>query len=283
MAPRNRVGFTLVELLVVVAIISVLIGLMVPAVIAARDRARVTQCAQRQGELGKAMLTYESTKGYFPGYINVLHGNTVSWAPLMLPYVNRNDLWVGTGTDTNTKGWRTGGTSLTARIDQFVCPSDESTGPCLLSFVVNVGTNTTSGSVTGVFRDRTPSSKTRSVSTSDMASASRRPMIAETRWSAPTDMNQTDYKDPDSSFSRLWNSTGTDATNGVTAVRFGFVWPNDVRPVLRPPRSTGTAAGAMYPIHANVINITFCDAHTETLAAEDPDAACDKFDNTVIK
>jgi prepilin-type N-terminal cleavage/methylation domain-containing protein/prepilin-type processing-associated H-X9-DG protein len=59
-------GFTLVELLVVIAIIGVLIALLLPAVQAAREAARRSQCANNITQLSKAMLNYESSNKGLP-------------------------------------------------------------------------------------------------------------------------------------------------------------------------------------------------------------------------
>src|SRR4029079_16471662 len=59
-------GFTLVELLVVIAIIGILVALLLPAIQAAREAARRSQCVTKVRQLGLAVLNYESARKVLP-------------------------------------------------------------------------------------------------------------------------------------------------------------------------------------------------------------------------
>ena len=90
-----RRGFTLVELLVVIAIIGILIALLLPAVQAAREAARRSQCTNNLKQLGLAMHNYHDTHKVFPyGYrgSGTFHDRG-TWMQQMLPYIEQGPLY----------------------------------------------------------------------------------------------------------------------------------------------------------------------------------------------
>ena len=124
-------GFTLIELLVVIAIIAVLISLLLPAVQAAREAARRTQCINNMKQIGLAMHNYESTHGTFaPGKKGCCWG---TWTVFILPYLESGNMFnawnnVGTYDNAATDPFRYSGagnfTVTNTRISAYTCPSD---------------------------------------------------------------------------------------------------------------------------------------------------------------
>ncbi len=84
-------GFTLVELLVVIAIIGVLIALLLPAVQAAREAARRTQCTNNLKQIGLALHNYESSYRVFPPAYSRRPGHNM--LTFILPYLEQKPVY----------------------------------------------------------------------------------------------------------------------------------------------------------------------------------------------
>jgi prepilin-type N-terminal cleavage/methylation domain-containing protein len=98
-----KTAFTLVELLVVITIIGILIALLLPAVQAAREAARQTQCRNNIKQLGLGWMSHENVHGYFPtggwgwGWIGdpdrgFSKKQPAGWAYNIQPYIEQQTL-----------------------------------------------------------------------------------------------------------------------------------------------------------------------------------------------
>ncbi len=107
----RKFGFTLVELLVVIAIIGILVALLLPAIQAAREAARRTECANNLKQIGLGAMNHEASHGFMPsggwGFLWLGHPERGTgprqpggWIYQVLPFVekaNIHDLGAGTG------------------------------------------------------------------------------------------------------------------------------------------------------------------------------------------
>lgn len=129
---RFRRGFSLVELLVVIAIVGMLVALLLPAVMAARESARRTQCTNNLKQMGVACQQYhDATRSFPPGYCAAgayIDGATDmspgwGWQAFLLPYIEQRPVYesinfcLGIEYPANAKAVQTA-------IPLYVCPSD---------------------------------------------------------------------------------------------------------------------------------------------------------------
>jgi len=127
-ARGNRRGFTLVELLVVIAIIGILVGLLLPAVQAAREAARKMSCRNNLKQLALAMTNYESAFKCLPpstvvDFRTSLTANNLAWGVhgRILPFIEQESL---SKLVDLTQGWDSQMAISQVKVSVFSCPSD---------------------------------------------------------------------------------------------------------------------------------------------------------------
>jgi prepilin-type N-terminal cleavage/methylation domain-containing protein/prepilin-type processing-associated H-X9-DG protein len=89
----HRRAFTLVELLVVIAIIGILVALLLPAIQAAREAARRTQCVNNLKQIGIALHNFHDTYKSFPIGQTDDDGDNISFRAYLLPFMEQQVLW----------------------------------------------------------------------------------------------------------------------------------------------------------------------------------------------
>ena len=140
----GRIGFTLIELLVVVSIIGLLCALLLPAVQAAREAARRTQCANNLRQIGLALHSYEASNRSFPlnwrsprvdpnlGLPYYIAARPYSALVRLLPFLEQQPLYASINFDVETFPASQASdfpfpenlTAESTAVGVFLCPSD---------------------------------------------------------------------------------------------------------------------------------------------------------------
>ena len=144
----RRLGFSLIELLVVVAIIAILVALLLPAVQQAREAARRGMCVSRLSQIGYGMHNYHAVHDRFPiGFMETddpLPESSPSqyrWSALLmaLPYMDGSAAYEAFNTALPIAKRPSAGdfwpyyeantTAMATRLTQFLCPSESNGAP----------------------------------------------------------------------------------------------------------------------------------------------------------
>jgi prepilin-type N-terminal cleavage/methylation domain-containing protein len=130
-------GFTLVEILVVVAILGVLVALLLPAIQKARESARKSQCANHLKQIGLGMQAYLlDYRAFPPGYISTVlpdhddGGPGWGWAALIMSYIEQAALRDKIDPTVSLRNDAAALVRLTS-LPLFVCPSDDTFEPII--------------------------------------------------------------------------------------------------------------------------------------------------------
>ncbi|MBI3465814.1 MAG: DUF1559 domain-containing protein [Planctomycetes bacterium] len=147
---RAHKGFTLVELLVVMAIIGILIAVLLPAIQAAREAGRRMQCLNNLKQFGLALHSYEATHRVFPQCVTLSDDGMTVYATgyaMLLPHFEQGSL--ANRYDMAQPGWSQLPAVAAQVVPLFVCPSNAKDNPFSLPQlgVLSLPAGTTFGAV----------------------------------------------------------------------------------------------------------------------------------------
>jgi prepilin-type N-terminal cleavage/methylation domain-containing protein/prepilin-type processing-associated H-X9-DG protein len=130
---RFRDAFTLVELLIVLAVIGILTGVLLPAIQAARESSRRAQCQNSLKQIGLALHHFECARGHFPpGSVSgpfpaagVTDKSRHGWVVYLLPFLEEQALYDQYRWDRDAGGGSDSAGARTVQMKLLQCPSAE--------------------------------------------------------------------------------------------------------------------------------------------------------------
>lgn len=287
MRPSRRPGFTLVELLVVIAIIGILIALLLPAVQAAREAARRSQCSNNLKQAGLALHNYHDTVKCFPFRMGGTSGacdatsncSRVSGWVMLLPYMEQGALYskiTAGGTYGATTyppwgphPWDTNFAPWLQRIPSLICPSDANVknyknitqfGPANYCFCVgdtsqgiNTGWNRNPRGIFGYY-SAVDTSAVEDGTTNTLAVSERAFCLDNTKVKGGRANSVAVNPNPSICYNQVTGDTYTTPAGCIAGLRWedgnvGFTAVNTVLPPNSPTCQTGTWDGddGVYP------------------------------------
>lgn len=151
----DRRALTLVELLVVVAVIGILFALLLPAAQSAREASRKAQCRNNLKNIGLAIHQHESAYGTFPAGLGGFPSNESFLVPL-LPHLGQAALYNSINLTGEDGAWSdANATAIGQTPGTFLCPTDDRSGPQVghaVNYAGNAGRDSVNGE--GVFIGR---------------------------------------------------------------------------------------------------------------------------------
>ncbi len=133
MSNKNQTqrGFTLVELLAVIAIIGVLIGLTLPAIQSVRESARRTSCSNKLKQIALGLHSFQSSMRNLPSGIRPQASDkfpSLTWLAQILPYIEQQNLWDRTTQEFSANSNPFTHSNQQQLINTYACPSDPNAG-----------------------------------------------------------------------------------------------------------------------------------------------------------
>ena len=288
--PKEACGFTLVELLVVIAIIGVLVALFLPAVQAAREAARRSQCLNNFKQVGVGTQTHHASHNHFPSGIEtftvgvpcsiprehraIKTGITGwGWATHILPYIEQNTLHDSIlFNHPNAQMHRPMSNFVAAatRIDTYLCPSDvkgfELVGCC-----------------SGMSNGGSPAEDLAKTNMAGVADACDWTCDTNKAW-ARTDADGVMFQVSLLPISKITDGTSQTLMVGEvvgslgTSNNFGFYWVTwdvlhtangiNLAAKIEPQRANNVDEGSFASFHPGGCHFVYCDGHVEFLSED---------------